>query len=71
MPNCPSMPLHSNHNTGYWDYRGVGAFGRVPTVLYLWLVDVTVPDQTEACRQESHSFCPGNRIVAIEAWYPL
>ena len=70
-PNCSSTPLRSNHNTGYWEHRGVGALGRAPKVLCLWWADVTVPDQTGARRRKSCSFCPGNRSVTIEAWRPF
>ena len=24
MPNCPTIPPCSNHDTGYWEYRGLG-----------------------------------------------
>jgi hypothetical protein len=68
MPNCPPIPPRSNRNTWYWEYRGVGALGRAHMVLYLWWADVTVPDQTGACRRESCILCPGNRIVAIKGW---
>ena len=70
-PNCPPIPPLSNRNTWYWGYRGVGALGRAATVLYLWWADVTVPDQTGACRRESCSLCLGNRIVAIKGWHLL
>ncbi len=51
-PNCSSTALRSNHNTGYWEHRGVGALGRAPKVLCLWWADVTVPDQTGGSQTE-------------------
>ncbi len=31
-----SMPQCLNHDTGYWEYKVAGIFGKVPVVLYLW-----------------------------------